>query len=48
MIQNKDTKIIKDLGFKRNNNIGNLMIHFHVKAPKLLNEQEIKTIEEIF
>ena len=48
VIQNEDKKIIQKLGFKRNDNIGNLIIHFHVNAPKKLTEDEIKVIDEIF
>lgn len=49
IIQNHDTKIIQDLGFKRNDKTGNLIIEFVVLHPKnKLNENQLEFIENNF
>lgn len=40
-------KIIKDLGFRKENNIGNLIIEFSVQFPDSLSEEQSKKISEI-
>ena len=40
-------KIINDLGFKRNNEVGNLIIIFDVEFPETLTEEQIVKLEEI-
>ena len=41
-------KIIKQLGFKRGDKSGNLIIEFHVKQPEPLNDTQIELLEQIF
>lgn len=41
-------KIIKNLGMKRNNNIGNLFIEFKIEFPKNLTSEQIKFINKLF
>lgn len=49
VIQNGDKKIIKGLGFQRNDNIGNLIIEIVVSPPsQKLTEDQLKLIEEVF
>lgn len=49
IIQNRDTKIINDLGFQRNNKTGNLIIDFIVSHPKeRLNDIQLEFIENNF
>uniref|UniRef100_A0A6C0KZD8 J domain-containing protein n=1 Tax=viral metagenome TaxID=1070528 RepID=A0A6C0KZD8_9ZZZZ len=48
VIQNGDEKTIDSLGFHRNEQIGNLILSFKVEHPDTLNEEELKTIEEVF
>jgi len=49
IIQNGDKKIIKSLGFERNDKKGDLIILFHVlHPPEKLNETQLKFIEETF
>lgn len=49
IIQNGDKKIIKNLGFDRNDKKGDLIILFHVlHPPEKLNETQLKIIEETF
>ena len=48
IIMDQNKKIIKQLGFKRGDKIGNLIIEFHVKQPEPLNETQIELLEQIF
>ena len=48
VIQNGDEKTIDSLGFHRNKQIGNLILSLKVEHPDTLNEEELKTIEEVF
>ena len=49
VIQNGDKKVLKDLGFDRNDKKGDLLIVFHVCEPEnKLTEEQLKLIEEIF
>ncbi len=49
IIQNGDKKVIKGMGFERNDKKGDLIILFHVNHPEhKLNEEQLKLIEEIF
>lgn len=49
IIQNGDKKIIKDLGFFRNNQTGNLIIEFFVEhPPNKLTDEQLQTIDNIF
>jgi len=47
VIQNGDIKIIPDLGFKRGNKTGRLIIQFNVLAPKRIPEEHLKVLEKI-
>ena len=40
-------KVIKHLGFQRNDHKGNLIIHFHVTYPDKLTDEQLKTFQEI-
>ena len=46
VIQNGDTKTIKELGFNRYKMTGDLIIYFNVIAPKKLDEEKLKILEE--
>jgi len=49
IIQNGDKKVIKDLGFERNDKKGDLIILFNVlHPPNKLTEDQLKLIEETF
>lgn len=49
VIQNGDKKVLKDLGFDRNDKKGDLLIVFHVCEPEnKLTEEQLKLIEDIF
>lgn len=49
IIQNGDKKIIKNMGFERNEKKGDLIIMFHVNhPPKKLTEAQLKIIEDNF
>ena len=49
IIQNGDKKVIKNLGFERNDKKGDLIILFHVlHPPEKLNETQLKIIEDNF
>ncbi len=48
VILNKSQKIIKNLGFSRNNTLGNLILEFHIKEPEPLNEKQIELLEDFF
>tara|TARA_B100000282_G_C31735903_1_gene493422 strand:- start:97 stop:1107 length:1011 start_codon:yes stop_codon:yes gene_type:complete len=47
LIYNGYQKVIPNLGFKRKNIVGNLIIHFSVKYPEKLNKTQIEKIREI-
>jgi DnaJ-class molecular chaperone len=47
VIQNGDRKIIPNLGFKRGERCGNLIIEFNVISPKRIQEEKLKVLEEI-
>ena len=47
IIKDNQKKIIKNLGFNRNEHKGNLIIHFHVNYPDKLTEEQLKTFREI-
>lgn len=47
VIQNGDKKIIPDLGFKRGDKTGRLIIQFNVIAPKRIPEDQLKVLEEV-
>ena len=47
VILHKSNKVIKNLGFTRETNTGNLIIEFHVKEPEPFNEEQIKELEKI-
>jgi DnaJ-class molecular chaperone len=47
IIKDNQKKIIKNLGFNRNEHKGNLIIHFHVNYPDKLTEEQLKTFQEI-
>jgi DnaJ-class molecular chaperone len=47
VIQNGDKKIIPDLGFKRGNKTGRLIIQFNVLTPKRIPEEQLKVLEKI-
>ena len=49
IIQNGDKKVIKGMGFERNDKKGDLIILFHVNHPEhKLNDEQLNLIEEIF
>jgi DnaJ-class molecular chaperone len=49
IIQNGDKKILKGLGFNRNDKQGDLIINFKVlHPPQKLTEEQLKTIDKIF
>lgn len=48
VIMNNSEKIIKELGFKRGNTCGNLILKFNVTPPTNLTESQIKLIDELF
>ncbi len=49
IIQNGDKKVIKELGFERNDKKGDLIIMFHVNhPPNKLTEEQLQIIEENF
>ena len=48
IIMDQSKKIIKHLGFKREDKSGNLIIEFHVKQPDPFNEKQIELLEELF
>ena len=48
VIQNGDTKKIKNLGFSRDDIQGNLILTFYVSHPDTLSEEQLKLIEEVF
>ena len=49
IIQNGDKKIIKNMGFERNDKFGDLIIKFHVSHPdEKLTDEQLKLIEDIF
>ena len=47
IIKDNQKKIIKNLGFIRNEHKGNLIIQFHVSYPDKLTEEQLKTFQEI-
>jgi DnaJ-class molecular chaperone len=47
IIRDNQKKIIKNLGFIRNEHKGNLIINFHVSYPDKLTEKQLKTFQEI-
>ena len=47
IIRDNQKKIIKNLGFIRNEHKGNLIIQFHVSYPDKLTEEQLKTFQEI-
>ena len=47
IIKDNQKKIIKNLGFNRNEHKGNLIIHFHVNYPDKLTDKQLKTFQEI-
>lgn len=47
VILHKSNKVIKNLGFTRENNNGNLIIEFHIKQPEPFNEEQITELEKI-
>jgi DnaJ-class molecular chaperone len=48
IIQNGDEKVIDKLGFHRGEQVGNLVLSFHVVQPETLSEEQLKLIESIF
>ena len=40
-------KVINDLGFKRNNDVGNMIIEFEVEFPEELSSEQIENLEKI-
>ena len=48
VVQNGERKVIKSLGFTRDDVIGNLVLVFNVKQPKTLTDEQLKTIENVF
>lgn len=48
VIQNGDSKKIKNLGFSRDDIQGNLILTFHVSQPDTLSEEQLELIEEVF
>lgn len=48
IIQNGDTKSIKNLGFSRDDVQGDLILTFQVLQPETLNNNQLKVIENIF
>ena len=48
VILNKSNKVIKNLGFTREKNTGNLIIEFHVKEPESFSEKKIIELEKWF
>ena len=47
IIKNNHTKIIPKLGFKRNNDVGNLHIKFNIIFPETLNNNKIEELKNI-
>ena len=47
IIKDNQKKIIKNLGFIRNEHKGNLIINFHVNYPDKLTEEQLKVFQEI-
>ena len=47
VIQNGDEHCIKNKGFTRDGQIGNLIINFKVTHPKILTEEQLKTLDNI-
>ncbi len=47
IIKDNQKKIIKNLGFVRNEHKGNLIIQFHVSYPDKLTEEQLKVFQEI-
>jgi DnaJ-class molecular chaperone len=47
IIRDNQKKVIKNLGFIRNEHKGNLIINFHVSYPDKLTEEQLKTFQEI-
>ena len=48
IITNKTSKVIKQLGFVRGENQGDLILEFHVTTPDAFSEEQLKMIEECF
>ena len=48
IITNKTSKVIKQLGFIRGENQGDLILEFHVTTPDAFSEEQLKMIEEWF
>lgn len=48
IILNKTSKVINNLGFERNDIIGDLIIEFNVENPKKLTDEQLKLIEDMF
>jgi DnaJ-class molecular chaperone len=48
IITNKTSKVIKQLGFIRGENQGDLILEFHVTTPDAFSEEQLKMIEECF
>ena len=49
IIQNGDKKVLKGLGFERNDKLGDLVIDFIISHPEeTLTDEQLKLIEEIF
>ena len=48
VIQNGDEKVIDKLGYHRGEQIGDLILSFHVVKPETLSEEQLKLIEDIF
>lgn len=48
IIQNGDEKVIDKLGFYRGEQVGNLVLSFHVVQPETLSDEQLELIESIF
>jgi len=48
IIQNNDERVIKNKGFIRENDIGNLIIVFRVKVQSKLTDEQLNTLDAIF
>jgi len=48
VLQNGDEKVIDKLGFYRAEQVGNLILSFHVIQPETLSEKQLKLIEDVF
>ena len=48
VIMNQTEKVLKELGFKRGNSKGNLILKFNMETPPPLTEDQLKKVEELF